>query len=132
MKAAGVISRLLACLALVAATWNPTGICYVDWIGGPEPLALQAVVTALLLAVHILFARITWLALGPLGLGFLVVTLLTGVLTLSEFNIINLNQPNAWGYVFVTLASVTLTIGLTTSLFKRRFTGQSDYLNPPP
>lgn len=132
MKAAGLLSRLLACLALVAATWNPTGVSYADWIGGPEPLALQAAVTALLLALHILFARITWLSLGPFGLGFSLAILLAGVFTLSEFNIINLNQPKAWGYVSVSIASIILTTGLVWSLFKRRFTGQSNYLNPPP
>ena len=35
-------------------------------------------------------------------------------------------------YLLPVLAGVTLAVGLLWSLMKRRVTGQSNYLNPPP
>jgi len=132
MSTGGLAARLMACCALVFATWNPTGVNFVDWIGGPAPLALKAVAAALLVLLHILFARITWLSLGAAGLGFLLVMLLLGVFALWELDLIDLGRPRTWGYVFVSLASLTLMTGVTWSVMKRRVTGQSNYLNPPP
>jgi len=132
MSTGGLIARLMACLALVFATWNPTGVNFLAWIDGPAPIALKASAAALLLLLHILFARITWLSLGGPGLLFLLTMLLTGVFTLSELGWIDLGRGRTWGYVFVTVSSLTLMAGVTWSLMKRRVTGQSNYLNPPP
>lgn len=132
MTVVGLVVRLLACLALVAATWNPSGVSYIHWIGGNEPLALQAAVTAALIALHVLFARITWLSLGPAGLGFVLATQVVGVFTLAEFDLIELGRGRVWGYVLVVVAALTLMTGVAWSLMKRRITGQSNYLNPPP
>ena len=132
MGPGGLVARLLACFALVFATWNPTGVSFYDWVGGPAPLALKAAAAALLILLHILFGRITWLSLGGLGLGFLLAMLFLGVFTLSEFEVIDLGRGRTWGYVFISVASLILMTGVTWSLMKRRVTGQSNYLNPPP
>ena len=132
MSPGGLTARLLACFALVFATWNPTGVNFIDWVTGPEPLALKAVAAALLVLLHTLFARITWLSLGLEGLGFLLVMLFLGVFTLSELDVIDLSRGRTWGYVFNAVAALTLTTGVAWSLMKRRVTGQSNYLNPPP
>lgn len=132
MTATSVLARLLACLALVSATWNPTGVSYADWIGGGEPLALQVSATAVLLALHILFLRITWLSLGPAGLGFVVAALMAGVFTLSELGAIDLGRRQTWGYVFIIVTSLVLMTGVVWALMLRRVTGQARYLNPPP
>ncbi len=132
MKAPGLISRFLACLLLVAATWNPTGYCYIDWIGGDQSLAVQAAATALLLTLHIMAIRITVLSLGAFGLSFILAMLFAAVFALSELGVLDLWQRRIWGYVGVTIAASVLTAGLVWSLFKRRVTGQSNYLNPPP
>jgi hypothetical protein len=132
MSPGGLLVRLLACAALVFATWNPTGVSFVDWVGGPAPTPLKAVAAAVLLLLHVLFLRITWLSLGAAGLGFLLVMLVLGVFTLDELDLIDLSFGRTWSYVFIALASLTLVTGVTWSLMKRRVTGQSNYLNPPP
>jgi hypothetical protein len=132
MSSGGLAARLLACFALVFATWNPTGVSFYEWVGGSAPLALKAVAAAVLILLHIMFARIAWLSLGGLGLGFLLAMLFLGVFTLSEFDLIDLGRGRTWGYVLVSVAALTLMTGVTWSVMKRRVTGQSNYLNPPP
>jgi hypothetical protein len=132
MTSGGVLVRILACFALVFATWNPTDVSFFAWIDSPAPLPLKAVAGAVLLLLHILFARVTWLSLGLPGTVFVVTLLLLGVFTLNELGAIDLSRSRAWGYVFVSVSAMTLMIGLTWSLMKRRVTGQSNYLNPPP
>ena len=132
MTTGGAIVRMLVCFMLVFATWNPTGVSYVDWITGPASLAEKALATAVLIALHLLFWRITWLSLGLLGLAFLLAMLTLGVFTLSELEVIDLGQRRTRSYMFLSVAAVTLAVGLLWSLMKRRVTGQSNYLNPPP
>lgn len=132
MSTGGAIVRLLVCFFLVFATWNPTGVSYVDWITGPASLAEKAVATTVLVALHMLFWRITLLSLGVAGLAFLLAMLTAGVFTLSELNVIDLGRAPTRSYMFLSVAGVTLAVGLLWSLMKRRVTGQSNYLNPPP
>lgn len=132
MSTGGAIVRLLVCFFLVFATWNPTGVSYVDWITGPASGAEKALATAALIALHLLFWRITWLSLGGPGLVFLLAMLTLGVFTLSELEVIDLGRRQTRSYMFLSVAAVTLAVGLLWSLMKRRVTGQSNYLNPPP
>lgn len=132
MTPGGLVARALACFALVFATWNPTDVNFFAWIDSPAPLPLKGLAAALLLLLHVLFARITWLSLGLPGTLFVLALLLLGVFTLDQLGTIDLSRGRSWGYVFVSVAALTLMIGLTWSLMKRRITGQSNYLNPPP
>jgi len=132
MSPGGVTVRLLACLALVFATWNPTGVSFFDWVTGPASFSLKLAAAAALLLLHILFFRITWLSLGAAGLAFVLALLLAGLFTLSELDAIDLGRAQTRGYSFLVIVACTLMIGLTWSLMKRRVTGQSNYLNPPP
>ena len=134
MTAAGVLVRTLACFALVFATWNPTGYSDLTWARysldatAPE----IAVAGAALLALHILFVRIAWLSLGPDGITGALAILFAGVLTLSEFDIIDLWRGETRTYLLLMGFALVLAIGMTWSLLKRRIVGQSNYLNPPP
>jgi hypothetical protein len=132
MSPGGLLARLFASCALVFATWNPSGVNFIEWIDGPAPFTLKAAAAALLFLLHVLFARITWLSLGGAGLAFLLTMLMLGVFTLSEFDLIDLARARTWGYVFVFVAALTLMAGMSWSVMKRRVTGQSNYLNPPP
>ncbi len=132
MSPGGITVRLMACFVLVFATWNPTGVSFLDWVTGAAPFTLKLAAGAALLLGHILFFRITWLSLGPAGLAFVVALLLAGMFTLSELDAIDLGRAQTRSYSFLAIVSVTLMIGLTWSLMKRRVTGQSNYLNPPP
>jgi hypothetical protein len=85
-----------------------------------------------LLTLHVLFVRITWLSLGGFGLLLTLVTLVLGVFALSELDAIDLGRSRTRTYLFLTGLALVLATGVAWSLAKRRVTGQSNYLNPPP
>jgi len=132
MTTFGLIVRTLACFALVFATWNPTGHSYLAWLHGDATLAAKTVVGAGLLTLHILFIRITWLSLGLAGVALALAVLVFGVLALSELGAVDLSSGATRDYLSLVGVSMVLATGVTWSLVKRRVTGQSNYLNPPP
>jgi len=134
MTTPGILVRTLACFLLVFATWNPTGYSFLSWARhSPWATAPEiAVAGALLVGLHILFARIAWLSLGADGVSAALVIGLAGLLTLWELNLVDLWQSQVWPYLLLSGFAMLLAIGVTWSLLKRRIVGQSNYLNPPP
>ena len=65
----GMILRILFALAIVIATWNPTGWSYVQWalIDTSTFDATKALVGVLLLAAWLMCIRATWVSLGLMG-----------------------------------------------------------------
>lgn len=134
MTSAGILVRTLTCFLLVFATWNPTGYSFVTWARySPWATAPEiAVAGTLLLGMHILFFRIAWLSLGADGVSATLAILVAGLLTLSEFGLVDLWRGDVWPYLLLAALSLTLAVGVTWSLLKRRIVGQSNYINPPP
>ena len=132
MTVIALLGRVLACFALVFATSNPSGHDYLSWIHGDATLAAKALVGAGLSILYILFARIAWLSLGPVGLAATITILLSGIFALSELDAVNLASGTTRDYLGLMLMSLLLATGMTWSLIKRRVTGQSNYLDPPP
>ena len=97
-----------------------------------RPCAAKALVGAGLSILYILFARIAWLSLGPVGLAATITILLSGIFALSEIDAVNLASGTTRDYLGLMLMSLLLATGMTWSLIKRRVTGQSNYLDPPP
>jgi hypothetical protein len=87
---------------------------------------------AALVALHILFVRIAWVALGADGVSAALAVMLAGLLTLWEFNVVDIWQGEVWSYVLPLGFALLLALGMIWSLLKRRVVGQSNYLNPPP
>ena len=132
MTSAGFIVRVLACFAIVFASWNPSGYSFVTWAQGDAALAAKVLGGATLLTLHILFFRSAWLSLGPLGLVAALAVGVSSILALSELDLVDLRSGPARGYLTLTVLSVILAVGVSWSLMKRRITGQSNYLNNPP
>ena len=133
MTFGGVLARVMMCLALVFGTWNPTGYCYLNWVRSPGPaLAEKAAATGAMVILFLLFIRIAHAALGRPGIAAIVSVLVTGTLSLSELNVIDLSQPQTRSYVLLTCSALLLAGGMLWSLFKERVMGQANYLNPPP
>jgi hypothetical protein len=132
MTTGGLFVRILASFFLVFATWNPTGVSYVDWLDSPAPLAAKAAAGAALLMLHILFIRITWLSLGLPGFLLTFAGLILGVFALRELGVVDLGEHRTRVYLSLGVVALVLTTGVAWSLAKRRLTGQSNYLNPPP
>ena len=134
MTTPGIIVRILTCFLLVFATWNPTGYSFLNWARYyPTATAPEiAVAGTLLLALHILFARIAWLSLGADGVIAAVVIIFAGMLTLYQFDLIDPWQDAMLWYMALSMFALLLAIGMSWSLLKRRIVGQSNYLSPPP
>jgi len=134
MTTPGIIVRTLTCFLLVFATWNPTGYNFVSWARS-SPWASWpeiAAAGALLFALHVLFLRIAWVSLGADGISASLAVMIAGLLTLYEFDLVDLWQGSVWPYLLLSAFSLVLAVGMTWSLLKRRIVGQSNYLGPPP
>jgi len=128
----GLLVRTLACFALVFATWNPSAHNYLSWLHSDAGVAAKTAAGAALLALQILFARIAWLSLGPAGVALALLILLTGALALSELGVVDLASGLTRELLALISISLLLATGVNWSLVKRRVTGQSNYLGPPP
>lgn len=132
MTTVGFFVRVLACFALVFASWNPSGYSFAAWVQSDAALAAKVLAGATLLTLHILFFRIAWLSLGPLGLAAALAVGGSAILALSELDLVDLRSGQARDYLGLAVLSGVLAVGLGWSSMKRRVTGQSNYLNNPP
>lgn len=134
MTTPGILVRTLTCFLLVFATWNPTGYSFVSWaLHDPAATAAEiAAAGALLLALHVLFVRMAWVALGADGIVASLAIILAGLLTLHELGVLDLWRSDVRTYLLLGSFALVLAIGMTWSLLKRRVVGQSNYLSPPP
>lgn len=134
MTTPGILVRTLTCFLLVFATWNPTGYSFLTW-ARHDPAAATAEIAAagaLLLALHILFLRIAWVALGADGIAASLAIILAGLLALHQFGVFDMWRSDVQTYLLLGTFALVLAIGMTWSLLKRRIVGQSNYLSPPP
>lgn len=134
MDTPGVLVRTLVCFFIVFATWNPSGYNFVSWaLHDPRATASEIVAAGtVLFGLYVFFGRIAWLSLGADGVTAAFGIVVAGILTLNEFHIINLWQRETFIYAVLSTIALIMTIGVAWSLFKRRISGQSNYLSYPP
>lgn len=134
MKWLGILTRTLSCFLLVFATWNPEGYSYFDWVVRDHTSLLSAKVAvgAFLSGCFLLYMRATWVSLGILGCAALASVVLSGYLSMRRLGLLDPNAPFWSGYIVLILLSLTLSVGICWSHMKRRITGQSQVLSPPP
>lgn len=132
MHSIGYIIRILTCFFLIFATWNPTGVSYVDWAFESDArLSLRIAVGILLATTHIAFLRMTWVALGTPGTVLVWIFVLSGYLSLRQFGIFA-DAPLWTPWLSLVCAATVFSAGICWAHFKRRYTGQSPVLAPPP
>lgn len=125
---AGLAIRLMATLALVLATYNPSGWSFVHWLkssfsnGGLGPEHFVAGIVILIGWVILLTA--TQRSMGTLGL--VLEGLLFGGLVwlLIDIGILDLDSVSKFTWVILIILSLMLAIGLSWSHVWRRLTGQ--------
>ena len=122
----GFLARLGASLALVAATFNPTGHSFIHWIAGTFPAVspIQAIAGLVLLGAWVFFVHATWRALGSFGV--LLGTALCAAIIwwLVSIGWLRLTNHNVLSWVILFLLSLILAIGVSFSIVQRRVTGQ--------
>lgn len=124
--------RLLFSLALVSATYNPTGYSFYHWIAdvGAGMLSLKAVVALILVMLYYAIFRVVFAAFRRSGL---IVAGLAAVLFVSEVAAIVVprrTQP-VWHfnlrltqYIILCAVAIVLSLGVSWSHLIEQLTGQ--------
>jgi hypothetical protein len=128
MSAAGVVARILAALALVLATFNPSGYSYAHWLarGFPHVTAAQAVVGLLLLICWVIHVTATLRSLGLIGVTLLVALMAALVWLAVQNGWLHLRGSSVFEWLAVVAAGLILGIGMCWSFARRRLSGQTD------
>jgi hypothetical protein len=123
----GLIARFLASLALVVATYNPTGYSYLGWVAGnfPHIQPAHAVVGLALLAVWIFFIHSTWRSLGTLGVSLGLAFFAAVIWLVSSWGWLSSTSHSAMIWVALIIVACMLTLGLCWALIRVRVSGQA-------
>ena len=122
----GILIRVAVAVALVLATYNPTGYSFYHWLSDPPPgvSAIKALLGVSLLIAWVVCLRTVHVALGWLGVILGVALLATLVWVFVDMKWINLASPSAAAWLALLILGVILGIGLSWSLVRARLTGQ--------
>lgn len=119
-----MLVRILFAVAVVLATWNPSGWSYLQWVqdgGGID--ATKALVGVLLLGGWLLCLRATWVSLGAVGVVFLAALIGVFVWWLASKGYVSTDQRTlAW--IILIAVGIVLGVGMGWSKVRQRATGQ--------
>ncbi len=126
--ATSFLGRLIAALALVFATYNPSGYSYYHWarerLEQLDPLVALAGIV--LLIGWVMFVRATLRSLGLLGLLLAGGFFGTLVWLAIDRGWLAADNVTALTYVVLVLLSAVLATGMSWSHIRRRLSGQLD------
>jgi len=128
LTAIGFLWRLVAALALVFLTYNPSGQSAYHWISaaiadsafGPLHLLLIAV----LLIGWVVYWIATWRALGTLGVALAGLVLGALIWLLVDIGWLKMESVSAITWIFLVGFAIVLAVGVSWSHVWRRITGQ--------
>jgi len=122
----GVLVRVVAALAVVLLTYNPSGHSFYHWAMRDFAglTALKAFSGALLLVGWIICIRAALTSLGVVGLVLSALVLGTLVWVLADYGILDPDDPSLLSWISLLIIGIILGIGLSWSLLRTRVTGQ--------
>lgn len=124
---ASLLVRLLLSVALVFATFNPSGHSFYHWVahntGAPSPIVV--VVGLALLIAWIIFLKSTTSAIGVFGLVLIVAFLAAVSWLFASWGWFDPDNANALVWVALLILSGVLAIGLSWASIRQRLTGQA-------
>jgi hypothetical protein len=133
--AAGVLLRVLGALALVYATFNPTGHSYFHWVlapligmGAPSggSSALKFLAGIVLVIGWVVVLQATRRSIGAAG-AVLALALCGGLIwLLVEQRVVSPSGSAAIVHIALVAIGLVLGVGMSWSLLSRRLTGQVD------
>ena len=124
----GIATRFLFAFALVVLTWNPSPVNFIRWAlnqwSNMTPVVLF--VTLALLAGWAFFVRATARSLGTLGI--LLTLALAGMVLwmIIRYTPVDPANTTILSWVLLTLVAAVLTVGMSWSHLRRRWSGQAD------
>jgi Family of unknown function (DUF6524) len=127
MSLGGVLGRFLASLALVVATYNPTGYSLVGWIGSgfPHVQPLQAVIGIVLLGFWLFFVHATWISLGTIGVVLGLAFFAAVIWLVTSWGWLSISDHGALTWVVLLVIACLLTLGVSWASIRRRVSGQA-------
>ncbi len=118
--------RFLFAFLVVFGTYNPTGYSYVHWSMQDFFHPLRIVVGIVLLIGWVIFLRATLRSLGGVGL-ILAACLFAALLWLFIYwGLIPATSISAITYAVMMIITLILTVGMSWSHIRRRWSGQVD------
>ena len=122
----GVLVRLVAAVAVVLLTYNPTGYSFYHW--GLRDIsnitAIKAFAGALLLVAWVICLRTALVSLGAIGLFLSALVFGTLVWVLTDYGFLHPDRPSLASWISLIAIGIILGIGLSWSLLRARATGQ--------
>jgi hypothetical protein len=122
----GVLVRIVLAIALVLATYNPSGYSFYHWLTAPPAggIAVKALSGVFLLIGWVVCLRTAFVALGWLGVFLGAALLATLVWVFVDMRWIEIEQPSAIAWLALLILGSVLGLGLSWSLVRARLTGQ--------
>jgi drug/metabolite transporter (DMT)-like permease len=122
----GVLVRVVAALGVVLLTYNPSGHSFYHWAmrDFADLTALKAFAGALLLVGWVICIRAALTSLGAVGLVLSALVLGTLVWVLTDYGILDPDNPSLLSWISLIIIGIILGIGLSWSLLRTRVTGQ--------
>lgn len=122
----GMFVRVLLAIALVLATYNPTGYSFYHWLTAPPAgiTAIKALLGVFLLIGWVICLRTAIIALGWLGVLLGLALLGTIAWVFIDMRWIDLAEPSAVAWLALLILGTILGLGLSWSLIRARLTGQ--------
>jgi len=122
----GVLMRLVAAVAVVLLTYNPTGNSFYHWVlrDISNITAVKAFAGALLLVAWVICIRAALVSLGVIGLFLSALLFGTLVWLLTDYGILHPDRPSLSSWISLIAIGIILGIGLSWSLLRARVTGQ--------
>ena len=128
LRPAGIALRFAGALLLVAATYNPEGRSYFDWVTAElsDFDAVKAFVGVVLLIGWTIYLRAATRSLGALGF-FLAAAFFGTLIWMGiEYGVIAKDSPRVLAWVGIVTVAGILTAGMLWSHVRRRLSGQVD------
>jgi hypothetical protein len=122
----GVLVRIVIGLAVVFATYNPTGYSFYHWLTAPPPgiTALKALAGVVLLIFWLVCLRTAYVSMGMVGMVLGGALLAALVWVLVDAKMLDPGKPHEMTWIVLVILGVLLGVGLGWSLIRARTTGQ--------
>jgi hypothetical protein len=123
----GVLLRFVFALALVLATYNPTGHSYFHWLFQDFALTPYIVLAGLVLLIGWgFYIKATFNSMGVIGVVASAAVLGCFVWLGISWGWLSIDSVSSMSWVVEVLTAVLLTVGMCWSFVTRRVSGQTD------
>ena len=124
----GFVIRWLCAFALLAATFNPTPVNYIDWVRryGDSHLSIAVLAGLLLFIGYIVYLRATLRSIGGFGMLLVLAVIGSTLWVLHDLGVLRLDNSSLNVWLGLLALSFVLGIGLSWSHIRRALSGQAD------